>query len=1198
MNIMSHPTRLLVVLGTAFFLASAHAQTYLRTNSVANNSQLTAALALAIPGDVIQLANGNYSGFTVARGGTASNPILIRSANLGGATNNTGIIKFSAVSNVALQGLTLTTSGGSLTVDETARYVGMVLTNCTSCRITRCNFKIIGAHTGTAWVMIGGPSISNRVDHCDFGPNAVGGSTHFIWPVGDANIPGVTAPSDRMPFALGYGPFNPNIARYTQIDHNYFHDEGSGDGEIMVLGAIGETGDYQDTHTLVEYNLFSGCDGDPEIISVKSSSNTLRFNTVTNSAGVFSLRAGNNDSVYGNYFFCGGTGGGVKISERDHKVFNNYIENSDTSNYPLMLESGNLYNINFAHAQVARSQIVHNTVVNPGRQVLFAHSGSLPVVDSIFANNIITGSGTLYTESVASLNPVRSQNIIFGYSPSQSGFLVENPLLTGSSPQRLSASSPAINAGNLNYYPYVTDDMDGQPRNLPRDIGADEYYLSAFIARPPLTTNVVGPGSVIMEMSATPRSQSVDVGATNVGYTIAVVSDAGFVNPVTLTVNGLLPGISAGFNPSTVTGSGTSTLNITNSGAVLGGNYSFIVTATSGNLQSSATVILQVGRSPVNLNWAGTGTTPWMIQDAAIWLNASSNVLSGFYNGDSVVFDDTAGVQTNITISVGVAVSPAIITNSSSTNNFTISGAGKITGATRFVKTGASTLTLNTVNDFAGGMLIAGGIVKPGNPYALGGQSGFIILTNGATLDVNGNNLGLDSVLVSGTGLGNNGAIINSGAPVYPALAVIELAGDTTIGGTNRWDLRGANGNQTASLSTSGNAYNLTKVGTNFIGIVDVTVDPSLGNINVQSGTLDIEASTTCLGDPGHTLNVFTNATLEFWNTVFSTNYLNLNKHFILNDGATILNGSGANYLLSQITLNGSAAFNVAGASLTCSNNVGGSGKLIKTGSSPLNLVGANTFAGSTVVGSGSVVLSANGSLANSTNLNINAGAILDVSGRNDQTLTLNRGQTLTGNGTVNGRAIIGSGAILSPGGSIGTLAFNSDLTLNSGSLTLIELSKSPIANDSAQVGGNLTYGGTLVLTNISNLPLAAGDSFKLFNATGYSGAFTNILPVIPGINLAWNTNSLTNGTLSVIASATPPPAFGVLQFNGTSLIFRGSNGVPGWPYDVLVSTNMSLPLSDWTPVATNTFDANGGFNFTNSVEANVLQQFYLLRLQ
>jgi hypothetical protein len=60
--------------------------------------------------------------------------------------------------------------------------------------------------------------------------------------------------------------------------------------------------------------------------------------------------------------------------------------------------------------------------------------------------------------------------------------------------QKLSSSSPAINAANGSFYSFVTDDMDGQTRTGSRDIGADEFS-GATILRRPLTTADVRPNA-------------------------------------------------------------------------------------------------------------------------------------------------------------------------------------------------------------------------------------------------------------------------------------------------------------------------------------------------------------------------------------------------------------------------------------------------------------------------------------------------------------------------------------------------------------------------------------------------------------------------------------------------------------------------------------------------------------------------------
>jgi len=76
------------------------------------------------------------------------------------------------------------------------------------------------------------------------------------------------------------------------------------------------------------------------------------------------------------------------------------------------------------------------------------------------------------------------------------------------------------------------------------------------------------------------------------------------------------------------------------------------------------------------------------------------------------------------------------------------------------------------------------------------------------------------------------------------------------------------------------------------------------------------------------------------------------------------------------------------------------------------------------------------------------------------------------------------------------------------------------------------------------------------------------------------------------------PPNIGSIELSGSNMLFNGANGIPQSPYFVLMSTNVTLPLADWTVVATNVFDAGGNFTFTNTANPNAPQQFYKLELQ
>ena len=80
---------------------------------------------------------------------------------------------------------------------------------------------------------------------------------------------------------------------------------------------------------------------------------------------------------------------------------------------------------------------------------------------------------------------------------------------------------------------------------------------------------------------------------------------------------------------------------------------------------------------------------------------------------------------------------------------------------------------------------------------------------------------------------------------------------------------------------------------------------------------------------------------------------------------------------------------------------------------------------------------------------------------------------------------------------------------------------------------------------------------------------------------------------------AMPSPALTGSSVSQTNLVFSGSNGLAGIKYLVLASTNLALPRSQWTPVATNILGANGNYSFTvtNAVNKTATKEFYLLQV-
>jgi regulation of enolase protein 1 (concanavalin A-like superfamily) len=110
----------------------------------------------------------------------------------------------------------------------------------------------------------------------------------------------------------------------------------------------------------------------------------------------------------------------------------------------------------------------------------------------------------------------------------------------------------------------------------------------------------------------------------------------------------------------------------------------------------------------------------------------------------------------------------------------------------------------------------------------------------------------------------------------------------------------------------------------------------------------------------------------------------------------------------------------------------------------------------------------------------------------------------------------VASGASLAPGG---TLTLKNALSLAGNSV--FDISKAGTALTGDQVTGvsTLTCGGTLTVNNTGDA-LTAGDSFTLFTAVNYSGAFSTLtLPTLSG-GLFWDTSKLTvNGSIKVIAA-------------------------------------------------------------------------------
>jgi len=546
-------------------------------------------------------------------------------------------------------------------------------------------------------------------------------------------------------------------------------------------------------------------------------------------------------------------------------------------------------------------------------------------------------------------------------------------------------------------------------------------------------------------------------------------------------------------------------------------------------------------------------------------------------------------------------VDPIIIgplsTNGVFSFNYTNITAGNGIGVVVFA--GTNTFT----NDvFVNRGIAVAGIGAAADFTAFGGTNGGTVwVTNNATLDVNSYNLGNKRVVAFGNGFGGQGVIVNNNSNAQTqAFQSVTLRSSVTFGGMGRWDIRSSSPG--AGLSTlvtlpTNSTFSITKTGTNQVSLVGITnIDSSILNIDIQQGTFAVQIHTTQVGDPAGVVTIRSNAVLNFFRLSDGRPF---NKIQILQNGGTIWNESSTSTNIGSITLSGSNTFNVVGNLVLVSNTLSGVANVYKVGAGNLQLYDNVTYTGNTTISNGTVSLFDNVTLANSPVIDLATNvAVIDVSGRVDQRLTLSGSQQLLGTGTIIGDLAMGASTVLTPGHPVGFLNVSnsvpSSVILN-GTVNL-QLDAASVTNDSVNdLTGGMQYGGVLNVT-LANGTLAAGQTYHLFSATNMSGAFTATnLPVLIA-PLYW-TNVLVNGSITVASAFVPSPVITTITLSGVNAVISGTNGSPGATFRVLSSTNVSLPLSNWTVIATNTFDGSGNVvNYTVTNAVSGPQRFYILQ--
>jgi fibronectin-binding autotransporter adhesin len=290
----------------------------------------------------------------------------------------------------------------------------------------------------------------------------------------------------------------------------------------------------------------------------------------------------------------------------------------------------------------------------------------------------------------------------------------------------------------------------------------------------------------------------------------------------------------------------------------LNGNWSnsnFAITSNAGrdseviDTSTPGVVNLDVTAVTANLIWASTSSQAWDIQTSKNWNNTSGSINPDyFYNGDSVTFDDTLGVQTAINI-VG-SVQPFAVSVTSNTNNFTFSGSGNISGGTTLSKTGSSILTIATGNPYSGATNISGGMVVLTNTAGNALGTGSLTIGSGAILTITSATsavLGNPSILDNGTVNYNGSTAATFNVPINGSgmftmngsgSVALNVANNYSGGTTVNSGLIFAVGNPAAFGGATGGAVTINPSGQIYFNDSGATY-PNAFNLN-QSGSANV----------------------------------------------------------------------------------------------------------------------------------------------------------------------------------------------------------------------------------------------------------------------------------------------------------------------------------------------------------------------
>jgi autotransporter-associated beta strand protein len=456
---------------------------------------------------------------------------------------------------------------------------------------------------------------------------------------------------------------------------------------------------------------------------------------------------------------------------------------------------------------------------------------------------------------------------------------------------------------------------------------------------------------------------------------------------------------------------------------------------------------------------------------------------------ESIYFDADADSFTvggsQVTLTAGVAnnsSNPQILTlpiimASNSTPSFvadsgelTISGVISGTSVLRLVA--SEQLTLSGANTHSSLTDLVVGILKLGNAEALGTTAAGTTINGFAAMDLNGQTIGNEALLLNGTGVGSGGAMFNSSSTAATYNGLITLGSAGSIVANNNITIANTN-------TITGSGYKLTLGGTStgsslasIIGTGAGTLTKSDAGTWALSGASTFTGATTISGGKLRISNALALGTTAGKTTVTAGGALELDGNGLTVSepltltGGELCNLNNINTYSGAITLGtGSSGIDVEAGTLIITSVIGGTSRsLTKLGPGKVILSGASTYSGAMTISAGTLQLGNDG-----TSGSLNSTCAIT----NNSKLAFNRSDTLT-QGTHFNSVISGTGAVEQNGsGTVvlsGANAYEGATTINAGTLLVNNSSGSgtgsgaATVNDTATLGGNGTISGAVTV--------------------------------------------------------------------------------------------------------------------------------------